>query len=93
MRQVSERLFLFVFVWYNIRKPEVRSCDRGIRSGVPLHCVITGSAGYDISKGVFTMNMYEIILKSKHGEKLSDEEIKWLVKGYLTTRSQPGSWQ
>ena len=29
------------------------------------------------------MNMYEIILKSKHGEKLSDEEIKWLVKGYV----------
>jgi len=29
------------------------------------------------------MNMYEIITKSKHGQKLSGEEIEWLVSGYV----------
>ena len=29
------------------------------------------------------MNMYEIITKAKHGSKLSDEEIEWLVSGYV----------
>lgn len=29
------------------------------------------------------MNMYEIIKKAKHGEKLLNEEIEWLVKGYV----------
>ena len=42
------------------------------------------------TQGGITMNMYEIILKSKHGEKLSDEEIKWLVKGYVDGTIQIG---
>lgn len=29
------------------------------------------------------MNMYEIITKAKHGSMLSDEEIEWLVSGYV----------
>lgn len=29
------------------------------------------------------MNMYEIITKAKHGIRLSDEEIEWLVSGYV----------
>ena len=30
------------------------------------------------------MNMYEIITKTKHGQKLTNEEIKWLVDGYVS---------
>lgn len=29
------------------------------------------------------MNMYEIITKAKHGKKLSDEEIRWMITGYV----------
>lgn len=29
------------------------------------------------------MNMYEIILKTKHGERLLEKEIDWLVEGYV----------
>lgn len=34
-------------------------------------------------KGELCMNMYEIITKTKHGQKLSSDEIRWLVSGYV----------
>lgn len=35
-------------------------------------------------KGGTNMNMYEIITKAKHAQKLTDEEIIWLVDGYVS---------